>query len=373
MVAVVAVAGAGFLAAIGRYPTSVAVSSATTLSSATPSYSVTPSATPTSSPTSNPTSTPDEVPTTGATPLPVGWSYSYLDGAAAPDDLAHRLPLAIMIDDVAAARPQSGLSSASIVYQAMIDSLANRYMLIFQEGTATDIGPVRSARPYYVSWAAEYKALFGHFGGDAETLQRVIPAMSAYIYNEDDLSHGSCPYHRIATRPAPHNAYTNSSALISCAAKRDYPAVYQALPTRTFVDDTPAGERPASQTISIPYVSEKISYLYDPVIDSYFRFVNGQTEIDPANGQPVMARDIVVLFQPYAIVPSLDEMRPKVTNVGSGKAIVFEEGRAIAGTWKKPSNVALTQVYDAQGKPIPLVRGELFIQSVPPGTAVTYG
>ncbi len=334
------------------------------LPSATPEPTATPTATPTASPTVEPS--------LGPSAIPDGWAYADLDGVAAPADKAHRLPLAIMIDDYKKARPQSGFSSASIVYQAMVDDSSDRYMMVFQEGTATDIGPVRSSRPYFVYWAAEYKALYGHFGGDALALQQVIPAMSAKIYNMDDLNGGSCPYHRISTRAAPYNAYTNTSELIRCLPKRNYPATFQNVPTRTFVDDTPAELRPALQTVNIPYPAETISYRFDPVSDSYLRMVNGQLQIDPANNQQVTARNIVVMFQKYAVVPSLDKMRPQVTNVGSGKAIVFKEGQAIVGTWKKTSNAALTQLYDSSGKLIPLVRGEIFMQIVPIGTAVTY-
>lgn len=338
--------------------------------SPSPSSSPIAVATPTATPTASPSPSPP--PTVGPTDIPAGWEYSDLDGVAAPADLAHRLPLAIMIDDYKRARPQSGFSSASIVYQAMIDDSSDRYMMIFQEGTATDIGPVRSARPYFVYWAAEYKALYGHFGGDALALQRVIPAMANSIYNEDDLSGGSCPYHRVNTRAAPYNAYTNTAELIRCAAKRSYPATYQGLPVRTFTDDTPVAQRPASQTITIPYLAEKIGYQYDPATDRYLRMVNGQLQIDPANNQQVVARNIVVMFQAYSVVPSLDKVRPSVANVGTGKAIVFREGQAITGTWKKTSNTALTLLYDDAGNVIPLVRGEIFMQSVPIGTAVTY-
>jgi len=333
----------------------------------------TPSPSPSPTATATPSDTPAPTESLGPTAIPDGWVYSDLDGVAAPADHAHRLPLAIMIDDNKNARPQSGFTSASIVYQAMIDDNSDRYMMVFQEGDATDIGPVRSSRPYFVYWAAEYRALYGHFGGDAEALRKVIPAMSQYIYNEDDLTGaGACPYHRITTRRSPYNAYTNTSELIRCAAKRKYPATYQDVPVRTFVDDTPAALRPAIQTVKIPYLAETISYRYDPSIDAYLRMVNGQLQTDPANNQQVIARNIVVMFQPYAIVPSLDKLRPRVTNVGTGKAIVFEEGRAITGTWKKASNPALTLLYDSAGNQIPLVRGEIFIQSVPIGTKVSY-
>jgi hypothetical protein len=375
------------LVALGAIVAALAIASAALMAfarssgvppaSASPSSSMLAVASPTSTPT--PISAVSDSPSTSPSPtgsptlgLPAGWEYSDLDGVAAPADLAHRLPLGLMIDDYKNARPQSGFSSASIVYQAMIDDSSDRYMMVFQEGTASDIGPVRSARPYFVYWAAEYKALYGHFGGDALALQRVIPAMAGNIYNEDDLNGGSCPYHRIATRVSPYNAYTNTAALIRCATARSYPATYQNLPVRTFTEDTPAPARPASQSVTIPYLAETIGYQYDPATDSYLRLVNKQLQIDPANNKQVIARNIVVMFQAYSVVPSLDKLRPLVANVGSGKAIVFKEGRAITGTWKKSSNAALTLLYDAAGNVIPLVRGEIFMQSVPIGTAVTY-
>ena len=290
----------------------------------------------------------------------------------APGDVAHRLPLAIMIDDHQLARPQSGISSASIVYQAPVEGDADRYMYVFQEGTATDIGPVRSARPYFVYWANEYKALFGHYGGDAQSLLKIIPANAGSIYNMDALNLGSCPYHRIATRPGPHNAYTNTAALIGCLPKRGYPVTFQKLPTRPFRDDLPLAERPTSQVISIAYPTGAIGYEYDIGSDSYRRLVGGKLQIDPANKQQVLARSIVVMYQTDTIDPHSEpgHARPAVGNVGSGKAIVFQEGSAIAATWKKASNTALTRFYDLSGDEIALVRGAIFMQSVPPTWAV---
>ena len=79
------------------------------------------------------------------------------------------------------------------------------------------------------------------------------------------------------------------------------------------------------------------------------------------------------MYQAYGTDPnSLDEAnRPFVYNVGSGKATVFMEGQAIAATWKKTSNTALTRYYDSSGSEIPFVRGEIFMQSTPTGTAIT--
>ena len=300
--------------------------------------------------------------------------YADLDGVLAPPDLAHRMPLAISIGDNAVARPQSGFSSASIVYQSYEEYSEDRYLMVFQEGTATDIGGVRSARPYFAVWAAEYNAVYGHFGGDNKVLSQTIPFLGKSIYNMDDLSGGSCPYHRITSRPAPHNAYTNSAALIACLPKKGYPTTYQGAPTRTFTDDSPTADRPASETITVPYHTVSVGYQYVPATDNYIRLLNGQKQIDPANNKQVYARNIVVMFQTVSndyLDPS-GIQRIQIGNMGSGNAIVFKEGKAITGTWKKTTTTDLTRFFDSAGNEIPLVRGEIFIQSVPPGTAVTY-
>ena len=189
----------------------------------------------------------------------------------------------------------------------------------------------------------------------------------------DALYQGGCLYHRITTRVSPHNAYTNTAALIGCLPKRGYPTTYQKLPTRPFRDDASVVDRGNSQVINIPYRTGTVGYQYNFLTDDYTRYQDGQPEVDPANKQTVLARTIVVLYQ-YVTTDPLSEpghIRPWVNSVGSGQATVFMEGKAIDATWKKTSTTALTRLYDKSGKEIPFVRGEIFMQSVPPGTAVT--
>ena len=366
IVVVVALLGTGLLvAAVSKTSPTPAPSIVARVASGSPTTSDSPSPSPSAGPSDTP----------GPTPLPAGWAYSDLDGVAAPAARAHRLPMAVMIGDYPAARPLSGFSSASIVYQSFEEEQADRYMMVFQEGTAKAIGGVRSTRPYFVRWAADYKALLGHDGGDTTVRTVTIPTMVANgsIYNMDEGSGGGCAYHRVTNRIAPHNLYTTTADLVSCAAAKNYPATYQGSANRPFVDDTPAAELPASQSISVPYPNGTSSYRFDPATDSYLRLFDGQLQVDPDNNQQVYARNVIVMFQTVSAAP-LDFGIPRIDigNVGQGKAIVFKEGKAITGTWKKASDTALTRFYDDSGNEISLVRGEIFIQSVPPGTAVTY-
>ena len=365
----------------------------TAQSSATPS--ATTSDTPGTSPTDTPLGSPSSSPTDGssptptisssptASPIPAGWIASTLDGVYAPADLAHREPIAVMVEDSVSARPQSGISSASIVYLAPADGGVPRYMMVFQEGTAAcvgsctqnaAIGPVRSARPYYVDWASEYKAVYAHWGGDRESRKTKIPAMvkSGSIYNMDELS-GACKgtFYR-TTRQAPHNGYTNTAFLVSCMAKKGYPATARKQSPRPFVDPLPLDQRPTTpQNISIHTPGSSgatIGYQYQPTGDLYLRTINGKAEVDPANGHHVYAADVIVMDQGlyYDNTLEYDHNRPVLSDTGSGTALIFKEGKEIVGKWKKSGATGLTRFYDKSGNEIPLVRGEIFIQSVPP-------
>jgi hypothetical protein len=361
-----------------------ATSSATTsaLASLVPNESPTPTEGESPTPTISPTPTLNPTPT----PLPAGMAYADLDGVLTTTALAHRLPMAFMIDNqTSASRPQSGMSTASIVIQAPNDLSSDRYQMYFQEGTAVGIGPVRSTRPYYVKWADEYKALLGHYGGDALVLQVTIPANKGLFYNLDGLRGGSCAYHRIKTRVIPHNVYTSTAAAIKCATKLGYPATYQNMPTRPFRADTPAAQLPAQQVFTIKYPTETIGYTFDPATDSYLRsesykvtsssgkvgIISGP-ELDKATGKDVYARNVIVMYQAIGVQwYEPHDARRTVGSIGSGKAVVFQEGKEIIGTWSKPTDTALTRFYDSTGKEIPLVRGEIFIQSIPSSYPLT--
>ena len=134
---------------------------------------------------------------------------------ASEAELATRKPIAVMIDDLAAARPQSGLSMANIVYQAPAEGGIPRYMAIFQTQAPPAIGPIRSARLYFVAWAEEWGAGYAHMWGAPNAMGRLAQDTGKYIYNIDGLHYGGNSGYmwRTAFRSAPHNLYTSYAKL----------------------------------------------------------------------------------------------------------------------------------------------------------------
>jgi len=296
-----------------------------------------------------------------------------LDGVLVESSLAHRLPIAVSIDDAVAARPQSGFNAAAIVYQAPVDGYETRYLMIFQERDATTIGPVRSGRLYLAQWASEYGSIFGHYGGDRITRAWMAANSGSQFTDVDGITSGNPAYSRVRFRQAPHNAYASSTDLRRVGGHLGAPALFDArLHRRPFRDDTPLADRPASETITIPYNTVTVGYDYDPATDAYARSLDGQAQVDPLDGNQVSARTVIVLYMPFrtdtTIEPGHD--RPVLGFIGSGEARIFMEGRQIDGRWTKLNASAPTVLRGTDGAELALVRGRIFFQIVPLGTRV---
>jgi hypothetical protein len=363
---IVGIGAAAFSALSPVTPAAVAVAS--------PSPRPTPS--PTARPTPSPTPRPTPSPSPSPSPTPPVEAESALTGLTLPVAIANRLPIAVLIDDNRIARPQSGFNGASIVYQAPADGGETRYLFVYGDTDSPDIGPVRSGRIYFAEWASELRAAIGHYGGDRKTRRWLAANNGRYIWSIDGIVLGRPTYHRIASRRAPHNAYTSTAALRKTALARGAldvlaPDAFR----RTFVDEAPIAERAATHRIRVPYRTGIVTYAYDRESNRYLRSIDGRAQVDPADDRRVTTRNVVVLFMPFRIDTKIEpgHARPVVESIGRGTAWVYSEGRLVKGTWRKPGPTEPTRLYDAAGAEIPLVRGRTFYQVVPLGTKVTHG
>lgn len=143
---------------------------------------------------------------------------STLTGVQVDPVLNKRGVTAVMIENSLDARPQSGLLDAGVVYEAIAEGGITRFMALFQEGQPSYIGPVRSARPYYVEWLAPYGATYAHAGGSPEAISLIS------TLGIKDMDHGANgnSYTRVDTRFAPHNLYTSMANLDAIRAKKSW-------------------------------------------------------------------------------------------------------------------------------------------------------
>ena len=374
---------AGRLAAVALLIVAAACTASPEAPSTTPTVSLaTPQPTATASPSPTPAPTPSPEPTPVPTPTPVA---AVSNGAWIPADKAElttRHPIAVMIDDQAAARPQSGLAVADVFYQALAEGGIPRYMAIFQVNDPKAVGPVRSARRYYVGWAKEWRALYAHAGGAPNALAALRQANRKTIWDADQFRYSTTLY-RITQRPAPHNVYSTGTKLRALGRRLGAKAPFTE-PLWTFKDPAELAERPVGGSIVVPYRANRITYRYDRDSDRYVRGVTGaKTQRDWTTKAVVAPSNVVVLFMGTGQLrnDALGQANEKkhrldIRYIGTGKAIVFRDGQVIKATWSKKSETAPTRFLYAsgahKGEPVPLVRGQIAIQVVPKSTNVTW-
>jgi hypothetical protein len=318
--------------------------------------------------------TPSPTPTYRPTPVPTAAVAAPLTGRPVTAAVAAQRAIAVMIDDHSAARPQSGFNAASVVWQAPAEGGIPRYMLIFQDTLPTAVGPVRSARQYYIEWAAEWRAMYVHSGGSPQALTTLrAKGQGQWVYNADEFRWGGTYLWRIRERFAPHNVYSDAEHLRKLADRLgadDTPMTA----AWAFGPDAPLSERPRGGSIATAYLANRIGYTYDRKTNTYPRSVTGAApQIDAADGKRVAPKNVIVMLVRFGRLNDghPNKKRLEAANVGTGAAWIATNGRTVKGTWKKASITAPTLFFGPDGKPVTLTVGQTFIQVMPLGTKVT--
>lgn len=298
-------------------------------------------------------------------PKPVVY-YSPLTGEVVADQAATTQPVtAIMIENSPDARPQSGLKDAGVVFEAIAEGGITRFAVINQQEKPALIGPVRSVRMYFVNWIAAFNASVAHVGGSLYALNEVRNGN----YRDIDQFFNGNYYYRSTDRYAPHNVYTTSEKLDALNAAKGYTSSTFTGFTRK---DSVASKTPNATSISVDISSALYdsSYVYNTATNTYDRSEGGAPHLDREQGQ-ISPRVVIVMTIPERTVLQ-DGYREQIDAIGSGKAVIFQDGTATEVTWSKASMLDQIKFTDANGKDVPLARGQTWLTSVPEDGGVTW-
>lgn len=267
---------------------------------------------------------------------------------------------AIMIENTAASRPQSGLSLADIVYEITVEGWnISRIIAIFSNNHPTKVGPVRSARLPFVQIINEWKLPFAHFGtaatgqGDALTFLKTINLPIRFDGHKglnDEF------YFRDNARYAPHNAYFNAKDAKAKIPELSYSERFM-YDTLTNINDSVA------YAITIKYSSiNHVKYAFDSRTGKYFRFINDDPHMDAYSNKQISVTNIIILHAPHRSVEKVNYIL--VDFIGQGVAEYFVNGMHEVGTWVKLSDEAVTKYFDSENREIILLPGNTWIQVV---------
>lgn len=290
-------------------------------------------------------------------------------GPPAPTGATGRLavPVAVVMDNAPAARPESGIEDADIVWEILAEGFITRYLAIYASRPSPQVGPVRSARIYFDQLDRAYGIPLAHAGGNVDALNWIG---TWHLQNLDEIYGSGAYFWRSFTRTPPDNLYTSTSLLEQAARTDRYSGPR---PPEPAVGALPAGAT-ATAGVSLNYLSDPPTYTYVAGWNwqggAWVRTINGHVET-AADGDTVRAGTVYILVVSDA--PDPDPYTPgalKMLWSLGGKAWVLQGGRRVAATWAVDA-VGLPQV-TVSGAAVGSGGGPYWYEVVPTAADVTF-
>jgi hypothetical protein len=267
----------------------------------------------------------------------------------------------VMIENSIFARPQSGLDQAGVVFEAIAEGGITRFLALYQDTSPSYLGPVRSARPYYVQWCQGFDCAYAHVGGSPEALQNIKD------WKVKDLNQffGASYFHRIGSRDAPHNVYTSIASLNKFEKAKGFGE-----PSYTgFVRAEKEGkanvndEVAHSITFQYPGSAYDVRYTYDSDSNSYKRSEGGEShKVVDSKGKATRLTPKVVIGLGMNLTQNGKYSVYRA--VGKGEAYIFQNGTVIKANWNKASAKQQIVFTDDNGDPIKLNPGQTWISAL---------
>ena len=255
------------------------------------------------------------------------------------EDQAKKKIFAVMLDNHDDARPQAQISKADIIYEYRVEGEFTRYMALFQSNFPENVGPVRSARPYFVQTAKEYNAIYAHWGGSVAGLEEV---KKRNVVDLDGIALEGIVFHRNKNvgKRAPHNGYISLPELENYLVEKgvdvnDNTASLNFYDKEANIEGLDVGE------ITLNFNNRyKTNFIYDEATGKYKYIRQGQPVIDEATGQEFDTDNLVVLFQKGVVAGPKGTL--KMANIGTGTGLLLQKGKLAPITWEKANEDART-------------------------------
>ncbi len=296
-----------------------------------------------------------------------GKAKSILTGLYIDEDIVNKRPVAVVINNMKKALPQSGLSQADIIYEVLAEGDITRLVAIFQDFNSDKIGPVRSARDYFIDFAFDNDAIFAHHGGSPQGYETI---KSSKIPNLDGMELEGTTFWRDKARYSissmiEHSSYTDASKIEAAiekkgyrnAIKEDYNSMFE------FYNEpqSPSSGEQASEVI-VPFSANYTAkFKYNDEEKLYYKFERDNKQIDEETGEQLAVSNIIVQFVKMHIIQGDTYGRRSVSLVSSGEGYIITNGSYAPITWSKGSKFNPTQWFDEDGNKLTLNKGKTWI------------
>lgn len=295
-------------------------------------------------------------------PTPEEIKLPSINGNMVEKSKAETRPLAVVIENSPEARPQSGLTDAEIVYETVAEGGITRFLTIFQTREPKEIGPVRSARPYFNSLADMWGAALVHSGGSKQALSELNSGMHENLYDVNEFFFGKY-FSRDKSRTAPHNLYTTPELMTDLlSAKEERGWIPKAIWEFEAVPTDQIAQEVTNITIPFSFPLFEVKYNFDPSTNTYLRLLNNQPHKDRNNDLQISPKNILVMLTD--ITPTGDELLTMNVRLnGNGPCYLFTAGKFKECRWRFENGEH--SYTDTEGNPLKLQPGQTWVEIFP--------
>jgi Protein of unknown function (DUF3048) N-terminal domain/Protein of unknown function (DUF3048) C-terminal domain len=260
--------------------------------------------------------------------------------------------LAVKMDNLAAARPQTGLTDADIVYVIPVEGGLSRFLAVFSSHFPPVIGPVRSAREDDLELLRQFgRPAFAYSGAQPQLLPVVEKARTVDLY--DGRVGG---YFRDPHRAAPHNLYAHTSRLLAEA-----PGASKAHDIGFRFGPPPSGGR-ATTSFSVSYPAAAFMFRWSAQAGRWLVWMDGAPARATEGGQ-LSAPTVVIQYTKVRTSRFLEAgaRPPYAQSTGAGAGVVLRGGQAYAIRWSRPDADGGTTFTTTSGQPMTFARGPVWV------------
>jgi hypothetical protein len=303
-----------------------------------------------------------------------GMVISKLTGLPIPENSSTVRPIGIMINNIPAALPQSGIGQADVIYETLVEGGQTRLYAIFQDFDGDKIGPVRSARHYYFNFAFDFDAVYVHYGESYLCIPKYKEWSLDHLNGLSYLDTIMC--FRTSDRKAPHNAYTSYKGLNDALTITKIRSTFDNEFTYGInfkTEDTDLVSEIAANKVIIPMSNVQTSHFeYDTTSKQYLRFQFGNKHIDVETNEQLVTKNIIIQKASIWNIKGDTEGRLDATLIGNGEGYYITNGKVIDITWEKTELKIPTKYYDLSGNEIILNPGKTWITVTTNNTKITF-
>lgn len=274
-----------------------------------------------------------------------------------------RPALAVKIDNVSEALPQSGLDKADVVIEELVEGGLTRLMAIYQCDSASTVGPIRSARISDADLLALlHGSVFGYSGANPKDMPPIIDHSGAVLLSQDSNPQY---YYRSGAHIAPHNVYSSTSRILKAgiARRKSLKA-----PRPLFRYGAAAANAKRAHHIAMTWPAASAGWTWKHGL--WRRTQNGAPDV-LSNGKQLAATNVVVMNVTIASTGLHDVLgspSPEDVTVGSNPVWIFRGGTVVKGTWHRRSITSRITFTDSRGRPLALAPGRTWVELLPKGS-----